>query len=112
MTKLTELKIEEFIIELLIEQGYEHIHAPNASDSNDGSFRNSFDDVLLENKLRSAILRINPNIDEKTQDEVLGIVKRVDSSEVISGNESFYSMMTNGVNIIIRRSNMAYSRVR
>ena len=62
MTKLTELKIEEFAIELLKEQGYEHIDAPNASDINNGSFRNSFDDVLLEKKLRSAILRINPNI--------------------------------------------------
>jgi len=103
MTKLTELKIEEFAIELLKEKGYEHIYAPNASDSNDGSFRNSFDDVLLENKLRSAILRINPNIDAKTQDEVLDIVKRVDSSEVISGNESFHSMMTNGVNVIMRK---------
>jgi type I restriction enzyme, R subunit len=103
MTKLTELKIEEFAIELLKEQGYEHIDAPNASDSNNGSFRNSFDDVLLEKKLRSAILRINPNIDAKTQDEVLSIVKRVDSSEVISGNESFHSMMTNGVNVIMRK---------
>lgn len=76
---------------------------PNTSDSNNGSFRNSFDDVLLENKLRSAILRINPNIDAKTQDEVLGIVKRVDSSEVISSNESFHSMMTNDVNVIMRK---------
>ena len=34
---------------------------------------------------------------------MLSIVKRVDSSEVISGNESFHSMMTNGVNVIMRK---------
>jgi type I restriction enzyme R subunit len=104
MTKLTELKIEEFAIDLLKDQGYEHIYAPSIAPNSDNPLRNSFDDVLLESQLRSAINRINPHIDQGIQGEVLGRVKRVQSSELVSGNETFHSMMIEGVNIITRKN--------
>ena len=35
MTKLTELKIEEFAIDLFKEQGYKHIYAPDVAPNSD-----------------------------------------------------------------------------
>ena len=104
MTKLTELKIEEFAIDLFKEQGYKHIYAPDVAPNSDNPMRNSFDEVLLESQLRSAIDRINPDIDQGIKDEVLGRVKRFQSSELIACNEDFHSMMTEGVNVIVRKN--------
>ena len=104
MTKLTELKIEEFAIDLLKDQGYKHIYAPRVAPNSDNPLRNSFNDVLLESQLRSAIDRINPDIDPEIGNEVLGIVKRIESLDLISSNEAFHSMMIEGVNVITRKN--------
>ena len=104
MTKLTELKIEEFAIDLLKDQGYKHIYAPSVAPNSDNPLRNNFNDVLLESQLRSAIDRINPDIDPEIGNEVLGIVKRIESLDLISSNEAFHSMMIEGVNVITRKN--------
>ena len=104
MTKLTELKIEEFAIDLFKEQGYKYIYAPDVAPNSENPLRNSFDEVLLESQLRSAIGSINPDIDQGLKDEVFGKVKGLQSSELISCNEDFHSMMTEGVNVIVRKN--------
>ena len=62
MTKITENTIEEFAIELLERFGAQHLYATNIAPDFEGFVsrverKNSYEDVLLTEKLQNAIYR-------------------------------------------------------
>ena len=61
MTYITESQIEKFAIELLEKQGYQYVYAPNIAPDSDTPERNRFEDVLLLERLQSAVGRITQN---------------------------------------------------
>lgn len=58
MTKITESAIEKFAIELLEKKGCQFIYAPSIAPDSDTPERESFEDVLLIERLQSAVGRI------------------------------------------------------
>jgi len=67
--KITENEIELFAIELLEEQGFKYIYAPNIAPDSENPMRESFEDVILKEKLQASIISINPTLDY-VKDEV------------------------------------------
>jgi len=63
MTKITENKIELFAIELLEKQGFSYIYAPNIAPDSETPMRESFEDVILKEKLQNSLTVINPALD-------------------------------------------------
>ena len=61
MTRITESEIEEFAIELLEKSGYQYIYAPDIAPDSDTPERNRFEDVLLLERLQSAVGRVTQN---------------------------------------------------
>ena len=57
MNRITENTIEKLVIELLEKQGYQYVYAPDSNISE----RNRFEDVLLLERLQSAVGRITQN---------------------------------------------------
>ena len=57
MNRITENAIEKLVIELLEKQGYLYVYAPDS----DTPERNRFEDVLLLERLQSAVDRITQN---------------------------------------------------
>ena len=57
MNRITENTIEKLVIELLEEQGYLYVYAPDS----DTPERNRFEDVLLLECMQSAVDRITQN---------------------------------------------------
>lgn len=55
MTKITENEIELFAISLLEKQGFEYIYTPNIAPDSDTPLRESFEDVILKEKLINAL---------------------------------------------------------
>jgi type I restriction enzyme R subunit len=99
MTKITENVIETFCIELLEKQGYEYIYAPDIAPDSDNPQRNSFEDILLSSRLTDAVARINPTIPHDAQQEAIKEVSRIHSPELLTNNESFHRMLTEGVKV-------------
>ena len=64
MKKITENTIEEFAIELLERLGYQYVYAPEIAPDGERPERSSYGDVLLINRLRKAVSRINPENNE------------------------------------------------
>ncbi len=60
--KITESAIEKFAIELLEKRGCQYIYAPSIAPDSETPERESFEDVLLLERLRTAVGRINPTI--------------------------------------------------
>lgn len=99
MTKITENAIENLCIELLEKQGYEYIYAPDIAPGSDNPLRSSFEEVLLSNRLTDAVTRINPSIPRDAQVEAIKEVSRIHSPELLTNNESFHRMFTEGVKV-------------
>ncbi|MFY1112619.1 MAG: type I restriction endonuclease, partial [Methanosarcinaceae archaeon] len=99
MNRITESAIEEFAIELLEHQGYQYIYAPNIAPDSDTPERDRFEDVLLLERLRKAIGRINPGIPADAREDAIRQVQRLNSPELISNNEAFHRMLTEGINV-------------
>jgi len=61
--------------------------------------RNSYEDVLLTERLQNAIHRINPTIPANAQEEALKEIQRINSPELLANNGTFHRMLTEGINI-------------
>ncbi|KAF5423442.1 MAG: hypothetical protein C00003105_00368 [ANME-2 cluster archaeon HR1] len=69
--KITESEIEQFAIELLEHQGYQYIYAPDIAPDSDTPERRSFEDVILRDRLRTAVGRINPDISPDAREDAI-----------------------------------------
>jgi type I restriction enzyme R subunit len=102
MTKLTESDIETLVIELLQQQGYDYLYGPNIAPDGDNPLRQNFDEVILTSKLKAAIDRINPAIPAGAREDALRQVQRIHAPELISSNEAFHRLLTEGVQVTFR----------
>jgi len=103
--KLTESSIESFTIELLEFLGYHYIYAPDISYDSDNPERSSYEEVLLINRLREAVRRINPNTPYEVQEEAIKEIYRINTPELITNNEHFHRMLTEGIKVTYPRDN-------
>ena len=99
MTRITENHIEEFAIELLEKHGYEYIYAPNIAYDGETPERENYGQVLLLDRLRRAVRRINPTIPAEMQEEAIREIQRISSLDLIVDNERFHRYLTEGVSV-------------
>ncbi len=97
MTRITENTIEEFSIELLERLGYQYIYAPDIAHDGQRPERNSYEDVLLVERLQHAVRRINPSVSPENQAEAIKEVQRIHSPDLITNNENFHRLLTEGI---------------
>jgi len=103
MPNLTENAIEQFSIELLEKLGYEYLYGPDISPDGDHPERSSYEDVYLLERLQEAVRRINPSIPEEARQEAVKDVLRIHSPELITNNETFHRLLTEGINVTYQK---------
>jgi len=101
--KITESTIENFAIELLEKQGYQYIYAPDIAPDSDTPERKTFEDVLLLERLQTAVGRINPTIPADIREDAIKQIQRLNSPELIANNEAFHRMLTEGIKVTYQR---------
>jgi type I restriction enzyme, R subunit len=99
MPNITENAIEVFAIQLFEKLGYSHVYAPDIAPDGEHPERSRYDEVLLTQRLSTAVRRINPSIPLPTQQEAIKEVERIHSPELLTNNEAFHRMLTEGVNV-------------
>ncbi len=99
MTKITESQIETFAIELLEKQGYDYIYAPDIDPDSKNPERQSFENVILIDRLKNSLARINPNIPSEILEDAIRQIQRLNSPELIANNEEFHRMLTEGIKV-------------
>ena len=102
-SRIIESQIEQFTLELLEKQGYEYIYGPDIAPDSDKPARKTFEDVLLIDKLREAVARINPAIPADAQEDAIKQIQRLNSPELIANNETFHRMLTEGIKVTYRK---------
>ncbi|MEM1260282.1 MAG: HsdR family type I site-specific deoxyribonuclease [Bacteroidota bacterium] len=99
MTRITEHTIEDFAIKLLEHLGYEYRHAPSIAYDGEHPERSSYEEVLLINRMAESVRRINPTVPPVAQEEAIKEIQRIHSPELLSNNESFHRLLTEGIKV-------------
>jgi len=94
MSKIFESTIEEFVIELLQNQGWQYL-SPEEQELE----RPNLNEVVLKNRLKQAIETINPTILEEAREQALRQVLNLPSQNLIDNNEAFHRLLTEGIEI-------------
>jgi type I restriction enzyme R subunit len=102
MTKLSEKDIEDFAIEQFQNLGFEYLYGPSIAPDSDNPERNSFEDVILLNRLKKAIQKINPDIPQEAQEEAIKEIQRIASPDLLVNNELFHRYLTEGIPVTVR----------
>jgi len=98
---LSEDEIEQIAHEVLsTDLGYQTLFGPDLLEG-DAQERNQHD-VVLNERLRSAIDRINPSIPTEGREEAFKKVLRASSVDLLTSNEAFHLMLTDGIDVKFR----------
>lgn len=106
MNRINENIIEDFSVKLLQELGYEYLYAPTIAPDNEQEIssngierRSSYEDVMLTGRLAKAVRKINPSVPIEAQNEALKEIQRLNSPELLTNNESFHRLLTEGIKV-------------
>lgn len=106
MTKLHESDIEQMLIDLLKAKKYDYLYGPDIAPDGEYPMRSRFDEVVLRDKLESAVKRLNPSLPWLVQDEAVKIAMRLESTDMLVNNETFHRMLTEGIPVTITKNGM------
>jgi len=103
--KYTESTLEEAVLEWFEEIGYSVVGGPDVDPQSENPERESFSEVILADRLRTAIIKINSHIPFEAQEEAFKKVKNAvhASPQLIQNNKVFHKMLTDGVNVEYKR---------
>ena len=99
MNKLTENNIETFAIEVLKTLGWEYVHGLSIAPGAEDAERESFEQIILTQRLRKAVARLNPDIPADAQEQAVQKVLRIYSPDVLHNNETFHQFLIEKVKI-------------
>ena len=101
---ITEQKLEEEALNMLKDEGWEYLYGPEIAPAPEGNNeRKSYKEVVLIERLKKAIAKINPKIPEEAREEALKKVLRHESQDLVSNNKSFHKLLFDGVDIEYRK---------
>jgi type I restriction enzyme R subunit len=98
-TSISENDIELYTLEDLQELGYDYIHGGIIAPEGTASERQAFSDVILEERLRQAIQKLNPDVPTNAREQALREVLRIKSPDLLADNEAFHKLLIEGVNV-------------
>ena len=92
---------EEPTLEWLRGLGWEYLHGPSIAPDSLAQERTTWDEVVLVDRLRSALVRLNPETPRSAIELVIDAVRSTDSPEPILDHLRFHEMLTNGVSVVV-----------
>ena len=96
MTTITEADVEEIALDQLRELGWDVAFGPEID--------RDYSQVVLEERLRDALLRLNPGLPSEALDSALRKLTRPEGSSLILRNRAFHRMLVWGVEVEYRDS--------
>ena len=98
---ISENEIEAIALSYLQNLGYSYILGTTLSPDGEHPER-QYTDVVLANRLRDAIDKLNPTITQDAKEDALKKVLRTESPNALINNETFHKYLTEGVDVEVR----------
>ena len=102
MSGFNEAQVEESALTYFSELGYQTVYGPLIAPGEATQERTSFDQVLLLERLRNAVQRINRDMPGELIDEALKKLQRPESQDLMSENLRVHTLITEGVPVEYR----------
>ena len=108
---MTENQLETLCLNWLSEVGWEVAHGPDLAPDSISPERADYRQVLLLADLEAAIYRINPHLPHIAVEQVLAVVCKPESLDVVVSNRAFHRLLLNGVPVEYKRDEkLVYDR--
>jgi type I restriction enzyme R subunit len=102
---ITESDVEQAALEILEGLGYKTLYGPDIAPESEGGTkpeRQTYSDVVLVERLRKAVDKLNPKIPAEAREEAVKKVLRTESPKLVVDNQNFHHMLVNGVDVDYR----------
>ena len=105
MSAFTESVVEEAALSWLGDLGYTVLHGPEIAAGEPGAERGdpTYRDVVLEGRLRQALVRLNPELPHEALDDAFRKLLRADGPTLLERNRAVHRMLVDGVTVEYRR---------
>lgn len=97
---MTEDKIEQGMLDTLAQMGWEIISGPTIGP--DGTAERQYDEVVLKERLKFYLAKINFTLSQETIDAAATKIIRSVSSELFLDNRSFHNLLVSGIEVETR----------
>ena len=103
MSTLSEADVEQVALEWLSSQGWQTVYGPGMAPDTPGAERTDFTQVVLEERLRNALVNLNPGLPPSALETGLQRLINPDGPTLEARNRSFHHVLTRGVTVPVRR---------
>ena len=105
MAVFTESIVEEAALGWLADLGYAVLHGPDIAAGEPNAERNDsgYRDVILENRCRQALARLNPDLPSEALEDAYRKLSKADAPSLLERNRTLHRMLVDGVNVEYRR---------
>ena len=95
----TEEYLEEAAIEILQELGYTYVFGPDISCDGEYPERKDYREVILEERVRDALFRINRDLPREALDEAFRQIITFNSPMLEENNRYFHNILLEGIEV-------------
>ncbi|MBF0263308.1 MAG: type I restriction endonuclease subunit R, partial [Magnetococcales bacterium] len=96
---MTEEQLEREVLGWLAEVGYASCHGPDLAPEGRSPERKDYRQILLTDRLRGAMARLNPSVPATAQEDALKQVVNPGSPVLLAANRLFHQMLVGGVKV-------------
>ncbi|MDD2987935.1 MAG: type I restriction endonuclease subunit R [Zoogloea sp.] len=100
---MTEDQLEQEALGWLAEVGYTPLRGPELAPDGERPERGSYQQVLLVERLRAAIARLNPLLTTAAREDALQQVRDLGIPALLSANRRFHQLLVTGVPVEVQR---------
>lgn len=100
---MTEDQLEQETLAWLSDTGYSHVYGPDIAIDGEAPERGNYTQVVLAERLRTAIGRLNPSIPLVAREDALQQVLNLGTPVLLSANRLFHRLLINGVPVEYQR---------
>ena len=103
-----ESHLEEATLEWFEELGFEIVFAPDIAPEGEYPEREDYSEVLLSERLKEALIRINPKLPSDAIEDAFRQIIIPQSPSLLMNNKAFQKMITDGIDVQVKQSNASY----
>jgi len=99
MSKTYESDLEEALVDLLADLGFDYLNGDRPAPEADLALRTNYHDAVLKPRLRKALATINPKVPEAAREYAIAKLTDLVFTDLVQENRRIHKLMVGGVDV-------------